>query len=130
VSLPVEQHDALRALAVETGFRPGALARVAIIRLLNDPASLTGGPPGNDLEKFVAELRADPAFAPAADQLAAAFQAVDLEADGNPDAACLIAAVAAICRVRRPLVDRLRALLALVSIEGRVTVTVPRELLR
>ena len=34
VLLPVAQYDALQALAAETGFRPGALARLAVVQFL------------------------------------------------------------------------------------------------
>jgi hypothetical protein len=130
VALPIEQHNALQALAAETGFRPGALARLAVVQFLERSDLLLSGRSSaghGDLEKFVAELRADARMAPVADRMADAFRAVDLEADASPDAVCLMAAVSAICRTHRPLVDRLRALLDLVSIEGPITI--PRDLL-
>ena len=73
-------------------------------------------------------LRADPAFAPAADQLENAFRALDVEGDTNPDAAGLVAVIEYVCRAKKgSLLNRLRLLAELAEFKGKIKV--PRALL-
>jgi hypothetical protein len=128
VSLPVVQHDALQALAAETGFRPGALARMAINHFLaRRDLVLTGSAGGgSDLDAFIAEMRGgDPGLVPVADQLAAAFAALDLEADTNRNAAGLIDCLSIVARARGSIEQRLAVMLELVKFKG--VVAIPRE---
>lgn len=46
IILPATQRQALAGLAAEAGLSASALARLAIIRMLNDPDALTGRTPG------------------------------------------------------------------------------------
>jgi hypothetical protein len=46
IVLPATQRQALAGLAAEAGLSASALARLAIIRLLNDPDTLVGRAPG------------------------------------------------------------------------------------
>lgn len=67
---------------------------------------------------FLSELRADPRTASIEPQVADAFRALDLEAKSNPHAAILGAVAQAISNRPAPLVQRLRALMALIEHDG------------
>ena len=130
VPLSSEQRREIDAMATVTGMTATALGRLGIVQLLGRrDLVLTGafGTPGGDLDAFIAELRAAPLLADAADQLEEAFRLLDMEADSNPDAAELFEAVALICRARGRLVDRLHVRSELVNQEGKVSI--PRKLL-
>lgn len=130
IPLASEQRAELDAMASATGMTATALGRLGIVQLLGRrDLVLTGafGTPGGDLDAFIAELRAAPLLADAADQLEEAFRLLDMEADSNPDAAGLFEAVALICRARGRLVDRLHVRSELVNQEGKVSI--PRKLL-
>jgi hypothetical protein len=62
-------------------------------------------------------------MAPVADQIAEALRAVDAEGDGNPDAVCLLAAVAAICRGHGSIETRLRLLSRLIGHDAVISMT-------
>jgi hypothetical protein len=81
----------------------------------------------NAMDDFIAEMRADPTFAPGAGQLEAAFRNLDVEGDTNPNAAGLVAVIEYVCRAPGSLLHRLRLLDELVAYEGRVRI--PRALL-
>jgi hypothetical protein len=81
----------------------------------------------SNINTFIAELSADARAAPYATRIADGLAALDLEGDGNSDAAALFGCVQVICRLPLPLLERLRALVDLASIEGGVGV--PRALL-
>jgi len=129
IPLPTEQRAELDAMASATGMTATALARLGIVQLLaRRDLVLTGasGTTGGDLDAFIAELRAAPLLADAADQLEEAFRLLDMEADSSRDAAGLFEAVALVCRARGRLIDRLHVLHELVHHEG--TVSIPRAL--
>ena len=129
VPLSSEQRREIDAMASATGMTATALGRLGIVQLLaRRDLVLTGasGTPGGDLDAFIAELRAAPLLADAADQLEEAFRLLDMEADSSRDAAGLFEAVALVCRARGRLVDRLHVLHELVHHEGKVSL--PRKL--
>ena len=129
IPLPTEQRAELDAMASATGMTATALGRLGIVQLLaRRDLVLTGasGTPGGDLDAFIAELRAAPPLAAAADQLEEAFRLLDMEADSSRDAAGLFEAVELVCRARGRLVDRLHVLSELVNHEGKVSI--PRKL--
>jgi hypothetical protein len=130
VPLSTEQRAELDALASATGLTPTAAGRLAITQFFSKRELLVSGAsagPDGDLDCFLAEVGADPRLAGMVPALADAFRALDLEADGNPDAAALFAVVVTICRARGSLVDRLRVPLELASFKG--VVSIPRSLL-
>ena len=129
IPLPTEQRAELDALAEASGMTATALGRLGIVQLLaRRDLVITGafGTPGGDLDAFIAELRAAPLLADAADQLEEAFRLLDMEADSSRDAAGLFEAVALVCRARGRLIDRLHVLHELVHHEGKVSI--PRKL--
>jgi hypothetical protein len=65
------------------------------------------------IDAFAAELRADPDLAAHADAALSALEAVDLEGDGNPEAATLFDAVLWITRQPVSADERIKALCAL-----------------
>ena len=77
---------------------------------------------------FTCELLADPAYASSAVEIRKAFDALDLEGDGNPDAIEFARAVEWICNQRRHSVDeRMAKLHALSSLRGKVRINDLRE---
>ncbi len=72
-------------------------------------------------------LRADSAFAPAADQLENAFRALDAEGDTNPNAAGLVALIEYVCRAKGSVLNRLRMLAEIAEFKGKISI--PRALL-
>lgn len=68
-----------------------------------------------DLGTFLRELRADPRTAAAADTFTKALNALDIEGDGNPDAAGMLEAIDAVVREPLPFADKLAALDRLIN---------------
>jgi hypothetical protein len=127
VPLSNEQRQELDATASAAGLTPTAAARLAITQFVARRDLLLTGGAGGDLDAFIRELRADPRLAPAADQLAKAFEDLDVEADGNPNCAGMMALIEHVCRAPGSLLNRLRLLVELAEHEG--VVTIPRALL-
>jgi hypothetical protein len=131
IPLATEQRAELDALAAATGLTPTAAGRLAITQFLSKGNLILTGTspagPGGDLDAFIAELRAAPLLADAADQLEEAFRLLDMEADTNRDAAGLFEAVVLVCRARGSLAKRLAVLSELVNHNGPVSI--PRSLL-
>jgi hypothetical protein len=72
-------------------------------------------------ERFILELFASP-FAESAVQINAALTALDLEADGSPDAERMLAALEYIATEPQPIDRRVAKMAELVSLKGKVVV--------
>jgi hypothetical protein len=73
-------------------------------------------------EKFLVELCGSP-FASLAGEINRALKQLDLEADGNPDADRLLAAMEWVARQPKPLVDRLEKMHDLTRLRGKVRIS-------
>jgi hypothetical protein len=72
---------------------------------------------------FTCKLLADPAFASSAVEIRKALDALDIEADGNPDAERFLTATLWICNQRqRSVSERMEKLHALSSLKGKVCI--------
>jgi Ca2+-binding EF-hand superfamily protein len=78
--------------------------------------------PVNHIKAFVAAMSADSQFGQFADDMEKAFQAIDLEADGNDHAAALFAAVEWIVAQPKPVRDKLDVLHRLFDLSGFVRI--------
>lgn len=85
----------------------------------------------NQIQKFVAELRADPAFGDSiADEMLNALNALDIEGDGNPHALVLHAAFEWILEQPRTAREKYEAIGKIVALpRGRVRIASMREFL-
>ena len=128
VPLSNEQRQELDATALAVGINPTAAARLAILQFVARRDLLLTGGAGGDLGAFIAEMRADPALAPAADQLEDAFRNLNVEGDTNPNAAALVALIEYVCRAKGSLLNRLRMLAEIADFKGKVSI--PRALLK
>jgi hypothetical protein len=72
-------------------------------------------------EKFMLELCASP-FASSAGDINRALEAIDIEADGNPDADRVLAALEWIARQPKPIVERFEKMHELVKLKGKVRI--------
>jgi hypothetical protein len=79
--------------------------------------------------KFLDEIRADPRYAPAADQMEQGLEEIFAEADENGDALELTDGLTWIMKQPRPLEDRLAAHGKLLSLKGKVRIKSLREFL-
>jgi hypothetical protein len=128
-----EDRSGLDALAARSGLTPAGLVRFGVKRLLADAGVILGDAPVSehgDLDAFIAELRSDPEFRSQADNLAAAFDALDLEADGNAHAAGLILVLAVVAKAIGPIETRLMLMRLLVNYRGPVQAAIPRAMLK
>jgi hypothetical protein len=73
-------------------------------------------------EGFMLELCASP-LASLAGEINRALEQLDLEADGNPDADRLLAAMEWVARQPKPLVDRLEKMRDLTHLKGKVRIS-------
>jgi hypothetical protein len=83
----------------------------------------------NEIEKFIAEVRAAPQWASIADQLEEVFQTLHREGDDNADAVELFDAIRWIVRQPRSIEERMRAMKMLFDLSGKVVNLNLREFL-
>jgi hypothetical protein len=76
------------------------------------------------VDRFIAELRADPCFAECAQSIADGIAALDIEADGNPHALQFFEGVCWIMNRReRPLRERVEKISELAALRGRQVIS-------
>jgi hypothetical protein len=75
-----------------------------------------------EVDKFFADMRADPRFADVAEGMAQALSAIDIEGDGNAHAIVCMQAIEWIMAQPRTLDEKIEALHKLSSIRGKVSI--------
>jgi hypothetical protein len=75
-------------------------------------------------EKFILDMCGDPVFAPSVPEIDKALKALDIEADGNPDAERVLKILEIISNKSGTVADRLEEMQRLTSMKGKVVVEV------
>jgi hypothetical protein len=125
LKLSPTEHRGLLACAARADMSAAAVCRLGLRLAKNKLNVLAAGgaeKTGRDIQKFLAELRANSRLAPLVPQCEEALAAMEFEGDGNPAAAALYDLIGLACAEPWPLPEKIRLLADLMEFEGKLVI--------